>query len=136
MVSLSTARLSKLKNKNKTSSSKKRAQNEDSMKKWERFRVNKVKVIGDYVRAKNLQACIGKYYKHITLMQILQVLISRYETRKAEIELLEKKKHIVKRFERKIKKMIVGINNRGVNKPTSFGIRNMLLSRKIMTLLS
>jgi len=106
------------------------------MKKWERFRVNKVKVIGDYVRAKNLQACIGKYYKHITLMQILQVLISRYETRKAEIELLEKKKHIVKRFERKIKKMIVGINNRGVNKPTSFGIRNMLLSRKIMTLLS
>jgi len=100
------------------------------MKKWERFRVNKVKVIGDYVRAKNIQSCCGKYFKHITLVQILKIMGERFETRRTEIELLQKKKNIVKRVEKKVKKLIHERNNRGSQVPTSFDLRNMLLSRK------
>jgi hypothetical protein len=52
------------------------------MKKWEKFRLNKTKVIEEYVRAKGLMVCMGKYYKNIKLMQILQILKEKFLLRR------------------------------------------------------
>lgn len=52
------------------------------MKKWESFRVNKAKVIEDYVRAKALVVSMSKFHKMIKLQEILMDTYSKFMRRK------------------------------------------------------
>jgi len=52
------------------------------MKKWESFRINKAKVIENYIRTKSLMVNMNKFKKLIVLQKVILEIFIKFETRK------------------------------------------------------